>query len=275
MRYPPTPRKFPLLTSIGFFFERPMVLILGLVFGINSLFATIFAISLSVLTTSINYEQPDFKLISEKGVEVEGIIENKDVVITTMINQEHPIKITYTYEVDGIQKKDSIETMSLMTVEDWKVGDKVKVKHYKGDSIIPKAEPVNLSFDFPFMAVIFVFLTVSIVGFSLFGWVVAGGLKKRYLYINGEVRIGEIFSISLVADSTMYSLKNRLKICYAFESHKGEKFYGESVSSDLAFFNEKKKGDEVSILVSPVNERVNCVVDESIMRKAIGIGVTR
>ena len=265
MKYLPTPRKFPFLTSISFLFERPKALTMGVFLGIFPLLTMI--LSLLITSTTINYEEPDFKLISEKGIEVEGTIEKKDIVTNITINDENPIIISYLYEVNGVQKRDSIQTISLLNVRDWKVGDKVKVKHYQGDSIIPKAEPVN----FYYWEFIFMPLPFSIVGFSFLGWAIAGSLKKRNLYKNGELRIGKIVSMAPMNDYGTFFPYNRFKICYAFESHKGETLYGDSISSDLAFLNEKRKGDEVSLFVSPNNERVNCVVDERIIRKAIGI----
>ncbi|MDJ0707035.1 MAG: hypothetical protein QNJ46_27485 [Leptolyngbyaceae cyanobacterium MO_188.B28] len=268
MNYPPPPRKYPLFTMLGFLFDRPTALFIGVVSGVFPLFV---AIQLLPVLSTLDSDKPNFTLIDKKGIEVEGVIEKKEVVANTTINGEHPIKITYTYQDNEEQKRDSIETMSLLTVSNWKVGDRIQVKYFEGDSIIPDAEPVN----FPFWVFGFIPLLFSFVGLSFLGWALAGTLKKRHLYLKGEERVGKVISMAPISGDSMFFSKSSFRIHYAFENKNGDTSYGISVSSDLALMNEKRRGDDVSLLISPVSERVNCVVDERIMCKAEGMNITR
>lgn len=267
MNYPPSPRKYPLSTTLGFIFERPRALFYGLFFGI---FPSIIAIRFLLILLTLNADKPNFTLIDKKGIEVEGVIDKKEIVSNTTINGENPIKVTYTYQDNEGVKRDSIETMSLSTVNNWKVGDKIRVKYHEGDSIIPDAEPVN----FPFWVFSLIPLIPSCVGLTFLGWGLAGAWKKRYLYSRGEERVGKIISMAPTGGDRMFFLKPSFRIHYAFENQNGKTSYGDSVSSDIALMNEKRKGDDIFLLISPVNERVNCVLDERIMCKAEGMDKT-
>jgi len=255
---PNPPRRLPSTAFFSFLLDRPRSFIIGVFIGI---FPLLMNIPFIFIFSTLSQGDPDFKLISKNGKETNGIVFYKDIVSNITINGVNPIKIVYEYKAGGNILKDSFQTMSVMTVKNWKKGDKITIKYFDGDSIIPELEPVK----FPFW-IIFVFdLVFVIIGLPFLVFSISGALKQRTLYINGIERDAKIISMAPVGRLIFSFIKDRFLVNYSYKKSNGQESFGKSSTTDLTLINDKVKGDRIPILFDSSNEDRNCIVDDSIM----------
>ena len=55
--------------------------------------------------------------------------------------------------------------------------------------------------------------------------------------------------------------KSRFEATYVYTDSSGKDLYGQCLTTDLSLLNEKRKGDELDILILPENERKSVLLD--------------
>ncbi len=230
--------------------------ILGIVFVFSSIF--ILLPSVIFMTNSLvePNEKYDFEQIEQNGTEQNAKITALNPVNNVTINGEHPVKITYEFLDNGVNKSDKFQTMDLEKINGMEIGSEIKIRTYNNQSKIQNLEPFNFPF-YLFYILPFIFFILGSI-FSIIGLLPA--LRDYNLFKNGLVKEGTI--ISLIPNSGL-PLTNRgqsILINYYYFGSTGQKIFGKSKTTDFSIMTEKKAEDKIKLFVSESDETKSCII---------------
>ena len=123
---------------------------------------------------------------------------------------------------------------------------------------IPSLEPA----DFPWIIFLLMPLFFGIFGAPFLIYCLVLARNKLKVMKLGVVKKARWLAFAPVASfGTSWFFKTRFEVNYVFQSEKGGEIFGNSLTTDLALLNEKKKGDEIEILVLPDQEMKSMIID--------------
>ncbi len=208
-------------------------------------------------------KEPDAVEISAKGQETTAEVTGIKTVENITINEVHPLKVTFHYEANGESRDGFMDTMSVDEVSGWKVGRSIPIRYLGEEATIPDLKPVDFPF-FIFKAMIYAFCGI---GFVALAYSLAGAFWKVAIMKNGVVRPGKLLAWVPVSSRFTWVIKTRFEMTYSFTGINGKETFGASLTRDLALLNEKKKGDEIQVLVLPDNLKKSLAIDGPILAK--------
>jgi len=241
---------------------RPRALAFG---AWMTVFPLIFMIPMEAMMKSTFPRQPDHARIQAEGKEASGRVRRVEPVYNTVINGVHPERVLFTYVVDGQTANGSMDTLSVDLVSGWKPGDAITVKYLNGEATIPDLQTA----EFPVELFVMMPLVFGILGLPFLIYALAGALRMRRLLRLGEMRRAKLFSMVPMQSFGMWGamfLKTRFETSYTFEGEGGKVASGSSTTSDLGLLNEKKKGDDIDILVVAGRDNETLIVDCRVRR---------
>jgi hypothetical protein len=118
---------------------------------------------------------------------------------------------------------------------------------------------MNFPSEFLFIPLIF-----GIFGIPAFAYAIAGALRKRRILMHGGLRPAKLLAMTPVSSFGPFGggwFKTRFETSYAFKADDGSERFGRSLTTDLSLLNDKKRGDEVEILVLPTSDRHTLILD--------------
>jgi len=231
--------------------------IIGLVFTCIAIFVLLPFLSLFAIVFSGENDSYNFKAIRKNGVEKNATITYIKTIENLTINDEHPIVISYEYDVDGKKVKDKFETLDLEQTANFAVGTNIKILTYKNQAIIKDVEPYSFP-DYLFLLLPGLFFLIGIVLLSI-GLIPA--LKIFKLYKTGIIKDATIISIESEFDfNSLKPNKGGIKVNYSFLDNQQNKIFGAYPASDFLFLFGKKEGDTIKIFVSEDDETKSCLV---------------
>ena len=228
---------------------------LGIVFTLLAVFV-ILPIMI-VVTGSIQepYQKYNFDAIKQHGTAVQALITDVDALTNVSINGENPRVISYSYTLNGSDKRDKFQTMEIDEASRLNVGDKITVKEYEGESAIQDMEP----FSFPvalFFILPTIFFTIGAV-FTMIGLIPA--LKDFNLYKNGIVKEATILSMVPNPGMPVSGVGKSITVYYDYIGRGGNKIFGESRVHDFSILSTHKTGGTIKIFASEDESR-SCVI---------------
>nr|WP_233166912.1 hypothetical protein [Pedobacter sp. ASV2] len=146
--------------------QYPTLSKMGLIYTSISLFILIPGILLLEHSSTEDYQRYNFDSIEKNGSSLTGRITKIEVDKLFTVNDEHPTIIYYTFILDGKIKKDRMKVLDIKFTSNIKIGDRINVKLFNGESKIKDVE----SFSFPFYIayiVPLIFLTLGIIFLTL------------------------------------------------------------------------------------------------------------
>lgn len=230
---------------------------LGLAFtglGLFVMLPLIVVISASITEPYQNY---DIDAILNHGTNYEAIITDKHVLGNVSINNESPVEFSYTYTTGGKVVHDKLQTMDLEKAQAIAIGSSVKIKAYNGESVITGLK----SFSFPIQYLFMLPGTFFILGSVFLTINLIPALKNFRLYKNGTVRDATLITLYPYSYSMSYrNVQKVIKVEYSFTGRTGQKMFGDSVTNDFLFYNERRAGDTINIFTDPEDESKNTIV---------------
>jgi hypothetical protein len=213
--------------------------------------------------------------IRAAGKAAKGEVIRIEDVPTVTVNGVHPKRIVFRYKVDGMEQDASMETVSVAEVSNWQKGRPVEIRYFDRRAEIDGLQPV--AFPFPLAAMLFApYAMFFLVGLPFLAYSSIGVLRKYRLLKYGVVRPAKLFSFE--AENSLFPwpppgpfrFSWRATACfkatYTYTDSTGRGLSGSSPSTDLMLLNQKKKGDEIEILVLPNDERRSALLDSATER---------
>jgi hypothetical protein len=234
--------------------------ILGLALVILSVLILLFMIPFVIGFRGENNSY-SFSDIQKYGSEKDAKVTSLNTVRNLSINNVNPITVTYEYEDNGTMITDKSETLDIDKVSSLNAGKVIKILVYDHQSIIKDVEPYFVPGWIPLIPVPF-----FIVGIILFCLGLVPALKKYSLYRTGVIKDAVITSID-INNNVPVLLSTKIPVSYDFLDDHQNKVHGQSESTDLLFWMQKKAGDIIKILVSKNNVNETCIVPVAIAAK--------
>lgn len=249
-------RKVTFLNLITLIKNRRPFSTLGLTFVFFSLFVILPLIFFTTNSFVQPYEKYDFDKIEQNGLELTAKITDLRPVYNVSINGEHPLKISYTFLDNGVNKSDKFQTMDLEKTNGMKIGNEIKIKVFENQSKVQNLEP----FTFPFYLFYILPLIFFIIGsiFSFIGLIPA--LRDYNLYKNGVIKDAILISMTPNSGLPISGIGQSILINYYYENKNGQKIFGKSKTRDFSIMVEKKVEDKIKIFVSENDETKSCLV---------------
>jgi hypothetical protein len=230
-----------------------------------TVFPLLFAIPLSGIISATFPKEPDRAKIMAHGTDAPGRVRRTEPVYNETFDGVHPERVYFTYLADGKTSEGTMDTLSLDTVTNWRAGDVITVRYLNGEATIPDLQAAT----FPTEIFVAMPLLFALIGLPFLIYAVAGALGKRKLLMFGDVRRARLLSMVPVQSFGMFGsafLKTRFETNYTYLNDANEEIYSKSYTSDLVLLNEKKKGDEIEILVAPARTKQTLVVDSKVRK---------
>lgn len=234
--------------------------IVGLVLIIISFLFMLFILPFSLVFNGINSDY-NFSAIKKHGTEKNAKIIHIKTVYNISVNEVHPIIISYKYNDNGNMKTDKFETLNSDEVTGLGVDSTVKVLVYNHQSVVKGMEPLlfpNWLFIIPVIP--------FIAGAALFLIGLIPALKIYNLYKTGIIKEAIITSVG-INQNTPALLSTKIPVSYYFLDDQQNQVSGESESTDVIFWMQKKIGDSIKILVSKSDETQTCIVPLTLAAK--------
>jgi hypothetical protein len=227
-------------------------------------FSLLFFISFSLLMMSkLTPNQPNHAKIRSAGQEAKAEVVSVETVRNVDINGVNPRRIVFRYEVDGRMKQYSMDTMPSEETSDWKPGHQITIRYLGDEATIPSLQPLEFPM-FLFLLMPVVFLSIGL-PFLVYG--IFRARRKLRVMRFGIVKKAQLLSLTPLSGYAGWFVKTRFEATYVFRGSNGNDVYGRSFTTDLVLLNEKKKGDEVEILILPDNEQRSQVLDAPTLAK--------
>jgi hypothetical protein len=153
--------------------------------------------------------------------------------------------------------------LSVETVARWRPGQEIAVRYLGDDATVPNLEPG----DFPFWVFLWGPLPFVAVGVPLLWYAIAGARRQVEVLRLGVAAKARFIAFTPISSHGMRFAKVRFEVSYAYAAQGGETLTGSSLTTDLALLNEKKKGDEIDILVLPNQEKRSLLLDGPRLKK--------
>ena len=122
------------------------VSVVGFVFIVLSVFVFLPFLFLFSIVFSGQNDSYDFKAIEKNGIEKNATITYIKTLYNIEINGEHPIVISYEYDLTGNKVKDKYETLDLEKTVNFGVGTNIKILTYLNKAIIKDVEPYSFPY---------------------------------------------------------------------------------------------------------------------------------
>lgn len=193
------------------------------------------------------------------GIQTNAEVTRVETLHNEQINDVNPRKIYFRYFVNGHTNEASMETLSVEETADWKPGQQIVIRYLGDEATILSLEPA----DFPWIIFLIMPLFFGIFGAPFLIYCIIRARSKLKVMELGIVKKAKLLSLAPVTSFGMSSsfFKTRFEANYVFQNDKGAEIFGSSLTTDLALLNEKKKGDEVEILVLPNEETKSVILD--------------
>lgn len=235
--------------------DRPRALIFGAWFTV---FPIIILIPISIIFTAITPHSPNRAKILAAGAETNAEVTKIETIRNEEINGVNPRRISFRYEVSGHTNLATMETLSVDDISDWKPGRQIVIRYLGGEATIPSLEPA----DFPWIIFLLMPLFFGFIGAPFLIYCIVRARNKLRVMKFGIMRKARLLSLAPAASfGISWFFKTRFEANYVFQSEKGGEIFGSSLTADLALLNEKKKGDEIEILVLPGQEMKSLILD--------------
>lgn len=245
---------------LRFCFAHPFALMLAGFF----FFGTFFIMAMFYLIFGLGEDGPDMDYIKAHGVQIEAVYTGSQVNDSMSVNDVHPRKMTYRFEVDGKSMNDSFETLQVNKVNLLRHGQKIDIMYYDGDSYPLGYEAV----DFPFYIVFVIqFVVMGMPGLVALVYLCVKVARKKKLYEYGTEIEARLVSVNKTFLGGPF-LSTRYRVLYDFQLEGGN-HVGCDVSSDVLLAH-KQKGDVVRILVVEESPGLNGILDEYVMSRVSG-----
>jgi hypothetical protein len=255
------PRKLGLKAFWSALCDHPRALIFGAWFTIFPMFILI---PVSIMFAATTPHSPNRAKILAAGTETNAEIVKIETIHNEEINGVNPRRISFSFEVNGHTNLASMETLSVDEISDWKPGRQIVIRYLGDEATIPSLEPA----DFPWVILLLMPLFFGIFGAPFLIYCVVRARNKLKVMRLGIVKKARLLSLAPVASFGMtWFFKTRFEANYVFQGEKGGDIFGSSLTTDLALLNEKKKGDEVEILVLPDQEMKSLILDFQTLRR--------
>ena len=250
------PRKLGFGAFWSALLDRPRALFFGAWFTI---FPLVFMIPFSIIMTTATSNVPNRGKILSAGTETNAEVTKIEVLHNEQINGVNPRKIYFRYEADGHTNSASMETLSVEETADWKPSRQITTRYLGDAATIPSLEPA----DFPWIFFLLMPLLFGIFGAPFLIYCIIRARGKLKVMRLGIVKKAKLLSLAPVTSFGISSsfFKTRFEANYVFQNDKGAEIFGSSLTTDLALLNEKKKGDEVEVLVLPNEEAKSVILD--------------
>jgi hypothetical protein len=210
-------------------------------------------------------KEPDRAKIMARGTDVPGRVRRVEPVYNETFDGVHPERVYFTYLSDGKTSEGAMDTLSLDMVSKWTAGDVITVRYLEGEATIPDLQAAT----FPTEVFVVMPLMFGLIGLPFLIYAVMGALGKRKVLMFGDVRRARLLSMVPVQSFGMFGsafLKTRFETNYSYLNDANEEIYGKSYTTDLVLLNEKKRGDEIEVLVAPARTKQTAVVDSKVRK---------
>jgi len=257
---PDPPRQLSLAALWQAVRARPRSLLIGAAFTVIPIFQIVFFTLFTRLGPPGLPSLSDIRVRNE-GIPARGEIVRVEVVDNLTINGVKPMRVFFRYKVDGKEREASMITDSVAEVSTWQQGRPVEIRYLDDKAILTEVPSIMHG------AEIYVLLMplFSFVLFAVPFLVYAGtGIRRRYrLFKLGVVRPAKLSSFEALASywTRQWGPSAQFKATYTYADSGGREIFGMAPSADLTLLNEKKKGNEISILVLPTDERRSTILD--------------
>lgn len=249
------PRKLGFRVFWSALWDHPRALIFGAWFTILPM---LFLIPFSIIITATTSHSPNRAKILAAGMETNAEVTRIETIHNEQINGINPRRISFCYQVNGHTNLASMETLSVDETSDWKPGRKIVIRYLGNEATIPSLEPA----DFPWAIFLLIPLFFGILGLPFLIYCIIHARNKLKVMKLGIVKKAQLLSFApVVSFGISWFFKTRFEVNYVFQSEKGFEVFGKSLTTDLALLNEKKKGDEIEILVLPDQEIKSLILD--------------
>lgn len=230
---------------------------MGLIFTILSVVILFpLVIILSVVLRN-PYAKSDVDKIKSQGVEKNATITNIKIISNVTVNDAHPVVLTYSYTVGSQTLTDKFEALvDYYKIEGLKVGDKIPVLDYNGQSIVKNLEPYSFPVGLFYLLPGIFFIIGSI--FLLTALFPA--LRIYNLYKKGIIKDAQIVSMSIENNIPFTSGRQNLIVDYFYNDAYENQTLGEAKTDDMLLLHEKKSGDTIKIFVSETDDQLSCIV---------------
>ena len=258
---PASPRRLGFKAFWFGLWDSPRSLMIGLWFvGFPLVFFLPFSF---IMMTAITGHQPNHARLRSAGQEAKAEVVSVETVRNVDINGVNPRRIVFRYEADGRMKQGSMDTLPTDETSDWKPGRQITIRYLGDQATIPSLQPL----EFPFFFFLLLPLMFTIFGFPFLLYSIAGARKKLKIMRLGVVKRAKLLSLAPLSSLGVWFIKQRFEATYVFSGSNGKDVYGKSLTTDLVFLNEKKKGDEIEILVLAPDEQESLVLDAPTLAK--------
>jgi hypothetical protein len=255
--------------------ERPGSLFFGLVAATIPFFQTVvFLMGFSSYLGA--WRDP---VIRSSGKATQGEVVRVEDAPGFSIDNVQPKRVFFHYQSEGIDRERSMVTLSVNKVAGWKPGQPVPVLYNDQGAIIDGIESPKL----PVIAVVMMLAAAAwtLTSIPFLSYAFAGISRKYALLKNGIPRQGKLISFeslptfprtrsslrSLLLVETLDSLAlDRFLATYSYLDSSGRERIGKAPSRDLTLLKAKTKGDEITILVLPGDERRSTLLDAAAER---------
>lgn len=230
-----------------------------------TVFPMIFLIPFSLVMLATMSHTPNRAKILASGIETNAEVVEIETIHNEEINGVNPRKIFFCYVVNGHTNEASMETLSVEKTADWRPGQQIAIRYLGDEATIPELAPA----DFPWVVILVMPLFFGIFGAPFLIYCIIGARNKLKVIKFGKMKKARLLSLTPVTSFGFSSsfFKTRFEAAYVFQNEKGVEMYGSSLTTDLALLNEKKKGDEVEILVLPDQEAKSVILDFPMLKR--------
>jgi hypothetical protein len=229
---------------------------MGLIFTVLSIFVLLpIVIAISIILRN-PYAKSDPDNIKLHGTEKDATITMIKIIANTTVNNAHPVIITYSYN-EGIQAiSDKFEALvDYDKIENLKIGDKIGVIAYEGQSIIKDLEP----YSFPVALFYILPGMFFIIGSILLLTALTPALRIYSLYKTGIIKDAQVVSMAIENSNLLMGGRQNLMVDYFYNDAYGNQTIGEAKTDDILLLHEKKSGDTIKIFVSK-DDQQSCIV---------------
>ena len=240
--------------------DSPRAMMFGLWFVF---FPLLFFIPFSLAMSKLTPHQPNHEKIRSAGQEAKAEVVSVETVRNVDINGVNPRRIVFRYEVDGRTKQYSMDTMPSEETSGWKPGHQITIRYLDDEATIPSLQPL----EFPVFLFLLMSAVFSIIGLPFLLYGILGARRKLSIMRFGIVKNAQLLSLTPLSGYAGWFVKTRFEATYVFRGSNGNDAYGRSFTTDLVLLNEKKKGDEIEILVLPDNEQRSQILDAPTLAK--------
>jgi len=219
-----------------------------------------------VAIMALAFNASGYERVRAEGAAVQGQVKSVNTDLTTTVYNQHPMRITYEYDLDGQRMIDEMSTMDPV-VGEWEPGHQVELRVLGSDSVLVGVRPVIA----PRLiwVVIALWTLPPLGGLALLVPVYGGVRKKTLLYTRGHLRQARIVAMAPTGTWPVGPFcRARFLIHYRFTDSVGLVVSGSSLIQDLEIINDKRRGDELNILCLENKPSVSCVAEDAILRES-------